>query len=112
PKIRPAYREADESGNTAVVSHSCTLLSSLTAAQDDTADFVPAARACSAHHPRAVLPPIESFDLPRVRFDTGVLKLLDRLCHEFGTQFEIVGLPVALEPVKLGLLWGDEQLEH
>src|SRR5216684_2148800 len=41
-----------------------------------------------------------------------ILELLDRLNHQLGSQPEIVGLDVPLEPVELELFGGHEQLEH
>src|SRR6266852_1933285 len=80
--------------------------------EDDAPHVGPATAARGGHNLLAVLPPLESFDLPDVGLDLRILKLLDRLGHQPGTELPIVGLRIPLEPVELGLFRGHEQLEH
>ena len=84
----------------------------LAAAQNDAADSVPAVSARGGHDLFAVLAPVQSFDLPNIRLDAGVLKLHDGLHHQLGTKLEVVGFLVSFETLELRLLWRHEQFEH
>ena len=63
-------------------------------------------------HRLAILAPIETFDLPEIGLDAGRLQLANGLHHQARPDLQIVGLPVALERVELGLFRRDQQLEH
>src|SRR5262249_46397937 len=54
-------------------------------------------RRAGGHDLFAILPAIESLDLPDIRLDAGILQLLDRLHHQLRPQLEAVRLLVALE---------------
>ena len=82
------------------------------AAEDDATDVVPSASSCGCDDLFAIPPAVETFDLPDIRLDSGILKLLDRLHHKLRTELNVVRLPVPVDPVQLGLLSGHEQLEH
>src|SRR6266849_2450843 len=113
PEDRPPDGEAaepgDGGGRRQPLAH---LLVVFAPSEDDAPHVGPATAARGGHNLLAVLPPLESFDLPDVGLDLRILKLLDRLGHQPGTELPIVGLRIPLEPVELGLFRGHEQLEH
>ena len=49
------------------------------------------------HDILAILLAVESFDFPDVGLDTGVLKFVNRLDHQRGTQLKVVYFLVAAE---------------
>ena len=103
PEARPSDGEANEARHS---SRGCqpfaNLLIVLTPTQNDTTDLCAAVPARSSHNPFAVLVPVESFDLPYVRLDACVLKLLDGLRHQQGAKFQVVGLLVSFQLIELG----------
>src|SRR6185503_8776536 len=111
--IRPTHGEPDEafgpSRRRQPLAHFFVVFSTT---KNDAADFVPSVAARRRHDLFAVRTPIESLDLPDIRFDARVLQLLDRLNHQLGTKFQVVNLPVPSEPVELRLLRGHKQLKH
>src|SRR6266446_2442490 len=113
PEVRASDGEADEPGDAGgrrqPLAH---LLVVFAAAQDDAADLRPATPASGGHDPLAVLAPVEPLDLPDVGLDPRVLELLDRLDHQPGTEFYVVGLRVPTDPVELQPFRGHQQLEH
>src|SRR5262249_18560299 len=82
------------------------------ASQDDAADTVAACAAGRGYDSFAVFAPLESFDLPDVRFHSGILELLDGLGHQPRPKREIVGSFISLDSLKLSLLCRDKQLKH
>src|SRR6516164_3350821 len=68
----------------------------LAAAKNDTADMIAAASPRCRYNAFAILAPIQAFNLPQIWFDTGVLKLLDRLDHQAWPQLAIVGRFIAV----------------
>ena len=55
---------------------------------------------------------VESFDLPEVRLNAGVLQFLDGPDHERGANVAVVGLLVAVDFIKLGFLGRHQQFKH
>src|SRR5271157_6497257 len=82
------------------------------AAQDYASNFVPAAPARGRNYLLAVLPPVETFDLPDVRLNFRVLQLLNGLNHEARPNFQVIGILVPLDPIKLRLLCRHQQFKH
>src|SRR5207248_10335694 len=83
PERRAADREADEPRHAGRARQPVAyLLVVLATAPDDAAD--PVAPAPPRRRPplRAVLAPVQPFDLPHIRFDARVLELVDRLHHQ------------------------------
>src|SRR5579864_732046 len=113
PEVGAPDGKANEAGH---ASCNCQpfahLLVVLSAAQDDAANFVPAAVPSSRHDAFAILPPIKTFDLPDVGFDVRVLQLLDGLDHKPGANFQVISLFVALDLFQLRLLCRNQQLKH
>src|SRR5215469_9588687 len=82
PEIRPPYGEADETFDASRGRQPFMhLLVIFAAAKNDAADFVATTAACGGHDFLAVLRALQSFDLPHVWFDPGILELLKRLNH-------------------------------
>ena len=54
--------------------------------QNDAADFAATSALRDFHDTLAVLAPIESFDLPDIRFDARILQSADSLEHQSGTK--------------------------
>src|SRR5499427_4159737 len=78
PEGGPSDCEANESGNRRCDFQPLVdLLVVCTSAQNDAADFVPAAAPGSRHDLLAVFAAVEPFDLPQVRLNTGLLQLFD-----------------------------------
>src|ERR1700720_1404517 len=113
PKSRAADRKADEARHTGrhrkPVSH---FLIVLTAAENDATNPIAASRPGRCHNLLAILAPIETLNLPKIRFDAGVLELADSLDHQARPHLAIIDLLIALELVELRLLRRHKELEH
>jgi hypothetical protein len=113
PEARPANGEANEarycSGGSEPLPDFVIVLAPT---EDDAADSVPASAAGSSHNPFAVFLTLEPFDLPHIRLNTRILKLLNGLSHQLGTKLQIVGLLISFQAIDLGLLGWDQQFEH
>src|SRR5437016_1659274 len=87
PETSPAHCKADETrhggGRSQPLAH---LLVVFSPAQDDATDFVASTPTRSRNHLLAVLPAVESLDLPDVRLNLRILKLLDGLGHQPGAN--------------------------
>src|SRR6267378_6227214 len=93
PEARPAHGEANEARNCSCGSEPLANFAIVLApTEDDAADSVPAAAAGSSHKPFAVLVTLEPFDLPDVRLNPRILKLLNGLSRQPRTKLQIVGL--------------------
>ena len=113
PETGAAHSEADEPGNRRCYSEPFAhLLVVFTTAEDDAAYLIAAPAAGSSHNPLAVFVPVEPFDLPNIRLNLRVLKLLNGLCHQPGAKLQIVGFLVSFELIELGLLRRNQQFEH
>jgi len=60
----------------------------------------------------AILAPIETLNLPKIRLDAGLLELPDSLDHQARPYLAIIDLLIALELVELRLLRRHKELEH
>src|ERR1700722_7340114 len=102
PRSRCADGEADEAWHG---SRSCKPLAHfllvLPAVQNDATDFVPTSVAGSRHDPLVILAAIETFDLPDVGFDVGVLQLLDGLDHKPRAKLHVISPFVSLHFLQL-----------
>src|SRR6476661_834501 len=113
PKSRTADRKADEARHTGrhrePVSHFLIILA---AAENDATDPIAAGRPSRCYNLLAILAPIETLNLPQIRFDAGVLELVDGLNHQARPHLAIIDLLVALKLVELRLLRRHNELEH
>src|SRR5215470_16492553 len=113
PESRAADRKADEARHTGrhrkPVSH---FLIVLAAAENDATDPVAAGRPGRRYNLLAIVAPIETLNLPQIRFDAGVLELVDGLDHQARPHLAIIDLLIALELVELRPLRRHEELEH
>ena len=113
PESRAADRKADEARHTGrnrkPISH---LLIVLAAAENDATDPVAAGGPGRRYNLLAIIAPIEALNLPQIRFNAGVLELVDGLDHQARSRLTIVDFLVALELVELRLLRRDKELEH
>src|SRR5262249_44633511 len=113
PERGPSDCEANESGNRRCDFQPLMNLRVVcTATQNDAADFVPTTAPGRGHDLLVIFAAVEAFDLPYVRFDPGVLYLLDCLDHYLRAEFDVVGFLVALEAIELRLLRRYEQFEQ
>ena len=82
PQNGAAYGKADKAwhlrGGPEPLSHFVLVLA---ASQNDATDTIAAAGARCRYDSFAVLAPTQALNLPQIWFDTGVLKLVDRLDH-------------------------------
>src|SRR5215475_3583410 len=113
PESRAADRKADEARHTGrhrkPVSH---FLIVLAAAENNATDPVAAGRPRRCYNLLAIVAPIETLNLPQIRFDAGILELMDSLDHQARPHLAIVEPLVALDFVELGFLRRDKELEH
>src|SRR5215831_8410207 len=97
PENGAAYGKAEKArhlrGDPEPLSHFALVLA---AAENDAPDTIAAAGARCRYDAFAVLAPTQAFNLPQIWFDTGVLKLLDRLNHQAWPQLAIVGRFIAV----------------
>ena len=84
----------------------------LAAAENDATNPIAAGRPSHCYNLLAILAPIETLNLPKIRFDAGVLELADSLDHQARPYLVIIDLLVALELVELRLLRRHKELEH
>jgi len=82
PENSAAYGKADKARHLRrdpePLSHFALVLA---AAENDAPDTIAAADTRRRYDAFAILTPIQAFNLPQIWFDTGVLKLVDRLDH-------------------------------
>src|SRR5207302_6715144 len=78
----------------------------------DAAHLLPAVAARGRYYVHAVLAAIKSFNLPTAWLDAPVVKLLNHLRHQPGTQLQVVGMFVAMNTSELRLLRRYQKLEH
>src|SRR2546427_1502932 len=113
PEIRPANGEADEtfdpSRRRQPLAHFVVVFATT---KNDAADFVSPIAMRGGHGLFAVLAAIESLYLPDIRFNAGVLQLLDRLKHQPRTEVQVVGFGASPKPIELRLLCRNQQLKH
>jgi hypothetical protein len=108
PEARPANGETIETRNRSSGRKPfADLPIVLAAAEDDATDSVSASPAGCSHEALAVFMTLEPFDLPHVRLNPGILKLLNGLSHKLGTKLQIVGLLVSFQAIELALLGRD-----
>lgn len=113
PEGRASHREPDEAGHRHggfEPAHDPGFIGA--AAEHDAADMAPPITARHFDDPLAILPAIESFNLPDIRIDTGVLQRTNRLEHQSATNPPIEDLLVFFGAVHLCRRGGDQQLEH
>src|SRR6202040_737392 len=91
------------------VSH---LLIVLAAAENDATDPIAAGHPGRRYNLLAIVAPIETLNLPQIRFDTGVLELVDGFDHQARPHLAIIDLLIALELVEPRLLRRHKELEH
>src|SRR6266478_2001892 len=113
PETGAAHGETDEAldpcRSRQPVAH---LLVVLSAPQNDAADGIAFSAPRDGDNLFAVFAAVESFNLPHVSLNLFVLQFRDRLGHEPGPKFQIVGLLVAFEVIELGLFWWHQQFKH
>src|SRR5882762_3033782 len=87
PEARTAHGEANEAGNCSCSSEPLTDFAIVLApTENDAADSVPASAAGGNNNPFAVFLTVEPFDLPHVRLNPRILKFLNSLSHQPGTN--------------------------
>src|SRR5438445_283218 len=82
------------------------------AAEDDANDILAAAASGFLGYPPIILAPIQAFDLPDVRLDTGGLRLHDGANRQLRPHFQVVKVAVPADLLQLGGLRRHQQLEQ
>src|SRR5262245_15468407 len=113
PENGPAHGETDEPWN-AGRRHQpfLRLLVIFASAQNDTTHFIPVAAPRCGHNPLAVFTAVQPFDLPHIRFNPGVLQLVNGLNHQSGAKVNVVILLISLDPIELRLIRRNQQFKH